>query len=106
MLIAGCAAWGTMIGAMLYGAQERRRYNERVTEINAADRPPGSSEQNILSYYDREGSRSNTDAIVSAVVGTTLSVIGAALLGRGLSLGKRHTRLTSLRSRATWRPYF
>jgi len=104
VLIAGCAAWGTMIGAMWYGAQHRGQYNEQVNAINAADRPPGSGERDILAYHDRQGSRSNTDAIVSAIVGTTLSIVGAALLGRGLVLKRRQGRRAPLGLAMTWRP--
>ena len=104
VLIAGCAAWGTMIGAMWYGAQHRGQYNERVTSINAADLPPGSGEYDILAYHDRRGSRSNTDAIVSAIVGTTMSIVGAALLGRGLALKNRQGRRAPLGLAMTWLP--
>lgn len=104
VLIAGCAAWGTMIGAMWYGAHQRRRYNDRVTAINAAEFAPGSGEQDILAYHDHQGSRSNTDAIVSAIVGTTLSIVGAALLGRGLALKRRQGRWAPLGLAMTWRP--
>lgn len=99
VLLAGCAAWGTMIGGMWFGAYQRRQYNELVAAINAADRPPDLGEQEALAYRDRQGSRSNTDAIVSAVVGTTLTILGAALLGRGLVLRKRQGRLAAFRLR-------
>jgi len=104
VLIAGCAAWGVMLGGLLYGAQQRGQHNERVTAINAADLPPGSGERDILAYHDRQGARSNTDAIVSAIVGTTLSIIGAALLGRGLALKNRQGRRAPLGLAMTWLP--
>lgn len=104
MLIAGCAAWGTMIGAMWYGAQHRGQYNAQVTAINAAGRPPGSVEGGILAYHDRQGSRSNTSAIVSAGMGTTLSIVGAALLGRGVAPKHRQGRRAPFGLAMTWRP--
>ena len=96
VLIASCAAWGFMLTGLFYGAQQRRRYNGLITAINADDRPPGSGEQDTLAYYDQQGSQSNTNAIVSAIVGTTLTIVGAALLGRGLALKRRQGRRAPL----------
>ena len=104
VLIAGCAAWGTMIGGMLLGALDRRSHDNLVTAINAQDRPPRSGEQDILADRDRKGARSNTDAIVSAVVGTALTIVGAALLGRGLALRKRYGRRAPLGLTMSWHP--
>lgn len=104
VLIAGCAAWGTMIGGMWFGALERRSHDDLVTAINAEDRPPRSGERDNLALLDRQGARSNSDAIVSAIVGAAVSVVGMALLGRGLALRKRQGRRGPLGLAMSWRP--
>ena len=78
--------------------------NEQVNAINAEYRPRGSVERDILAYHDRQGSRSNTSAIVSAGMGTTLSIVGAALLGRGVALKHRQGRRGPFGLAMTWRP--
>lgn len=104
VLIASGAAWGLMIGAMTLGVRERRHYNELVATVNGAARPPHPGERDGLAFDDRYGSRDNTGAIVSAIVGSAMTIVGAALLGRGLALRKRQGRLAPLRVAASWRP--
>ena len=106
VLIASGAAWGLMIGAMTLGVRERRHYNELVATVNGAARPPHPGERDRLAFDDRYGSRDNTGAIVSAIVGSAMTIVGAALLGRGLALRKRQGRLAPLRVAASWRPTF
>lgn len=104
VLIASGAGWGLMLSGMALGAYDRRRHNELVDTINAADRPPRPSERAQLVHHDRQGARANTNAIAGAILTAAMTIVGAALLGRGLVLKKRQGRLAPLRVAAIWRP--
>ena len=101
-LLLGGFAWGWMFGGLLFGARARRDHDGLVDAVNAADRRPDPGEQRRLADYDQEGSRHNTEAIAGASVGAALTLLGAVLLGRGLVLRKRQTRLAPLALGATW----
>ena len=107
LLITSGAAWGVMLGAMVLGAHDRRQHNELVAQVNAEDRPLRPDERDYLAYYARHGSRDNTMAVTGAIVGAAMTIVGAALLGRGLILKRRQQgRLAPLRVAASWRPAF
>lgn len=49
-------------------------------------------ERDLAEFYEDLGRRTNRNAIVGVVIGAAMTIVGAALLGRGLASGRARGR--------------